>query len=316
MARQNVNTENIEGRLYQKNLEVKTVKNQSSPNFGKSFIQGTIDVATDEACMNVIQIHYSYVAEFNKSGTENRTYKDLKRILESGKTVVDDGASAATKVRCTPSAALNDFFPKDATEVVSTPRHEGGFVSIVNELKPEGIDRNKFTFDALVTNVVHVDADPEKNINEDYAQIRCAIFAYGNKILPYTLVIRNPEGMKWFENLGATPSTPVYLNLWGQIINRSINTTVEVASAFGGPAVDTVVRRVREWEVTGAKPTPYDFGDPNVLTAEDVQNMLAERNIYLEEQKKRSQEYYNNNTSAVPTANAAPTTAVPGFFNL
>ena len=58
MKKDFINSEFIEGRLYQKNLEVKTVKNQSSPNFGKSFIHGTIDVATDEACMNVIQIHY------------------------------------------------------------------------------------------------------------------------------------------------------------------------------------------------------------------------------------------------------------------
>ena len=36
------------GYLYNLDLSEKTVQNQTSKNFGKPFIQGTLDVATDE----------------------------------------------------------------------------------------------------------------------------------------------------------------------------------------------------------------------------------------------------------------------------
>ena len=41
--RKNVNNVHVEGRIYQHDLEIKTVKNQQSANFGKSYIGGTID---------------------------------------------------------------------------------------------------------------------------------------------------------------------------------------------------------------------------------------------------------------------------------
>ena len=43
------NKEHIEGRLYQHSLELKTVQNSQSANFGKQFIAGNVDIATDEA---------------------------------------------------------------------------------------------------------------------------------------------------------------------------------------------------------------------------------------------------------------------------
>ena len=44
--RKNDNNMNIEGKIYQFDLEVKEVKNEKSKNFGKNYITGTIDVAT------------------------------------------------------------------------------------------------------------------------------------------------------------------------------------------------------------------------------------------------------------------------------
>ena len=46
--KQMINQEHIEGRIYQHDLAVKTVQNQQSANFGKEFIAGTLDIATDE----------------------------------------------------------------------------------------------------------------------------------------------------------------------------------------------------------------------------------------------------------------------------
>ena len=47
--RNNTNTQTIEGRIYQHNLQVRKVENQASENYGKEFINGTIDVWKDNS---------------------------------------------------------------------------------------------------------------------------------------------------------------------------------------------------------------------------------------------------------------------------
>ena len=305
--RNNTNTQTIEGRIYQHNLQVRKVENQASENYGKEFINGTIDVATDDAGMNILQVHYSYVTEITKSGKTNGSYTALKRIIDSGKTIITDGMDNATMVRLTPSAALNDFYPQGQEQLVSSPRNEGGFVTIISSLHPEA-DRNKFTFDALITGVKHIDADPEKNIAEDYTEIRCAIFNFKNDILPFTLVARNPGAMKYFEGLDASGANPVYTKVWGKIVSKTISIERKTESAFGDDAVDTVERRVREWVITGAAKEPYEFGLEETMTANDIKKALADREVYLAEVKKRSDEYYASRgaATATPTANAIP----------
>ena len=51
--RKTINTEHIEGRIYQHDLAVKTVQNQQSSNFGKEFIAGNLDIAVDMACFAI-----------------------------------------------------------------------------------------------------------------------------------------------------------------------------------------------------------------------------------------------------------------------
>lgn len=313
--RPNVNQEQIEGRIYQHNLQTKTVANEKSANFGKVFINGTIDVATDEACLNIITVHYTFVTELTKNGGTNPSFNNLKRIIENGKTILADGKDQAWKVRLTPSAALNDFYPQGQEELVSQPRHEGGFVSIVTELHPEGIERNKFTFDTLITNVEHVEKNEDLGINEDFARIHCAIFNFKNDILPFTLTVRNPGGMKYFEDLGASSSEPVFTKVWGKIASETIQVKKETESAFGEAAVDTTQRRVREWVVTGAQKEPYIFGEGGVLTPQDIKTAIENRNIALADIKKRSEEYYASRESAGTTSTAS-TSAIPaGGFN-
>ena len=82
------NKEHVEGRVYDHNLAIKTVQNKDSQNFGKEFIGGTLDVATDEDCINVITINFTYVTEKTSKGGVNATFTALKNIIENGKTIV------------------------------------------------------------------------------------------------------------------------------------------------------------------------------------------------------------------------------------
>lgn len=312
--RQALNRERIEGRVYQHDLTFKTVQNQASANYGKEFISGNIEVAVDENGLNVIPIHFTYVVEENKNGSKNATYAALKTIIEKNNTWVKVGKDEATKVRIDTAIALNDFYTQN-DELVSTKTNEGGFVTIVNELGPEN-ERNKFEADMVITSVKRVEKNPEKNINEDYATVRGAIFNFRNAILPIEFTIRQEKGIEYFEQLEATPSNPIYTKVWGKIDCLTISKVIEEESAFGEPSVRTTERKVKDWTITGTAKVPYDFGDEAVLTQAELVKASQDREVMLAEIKKRRDEYVasKNTTISVFTApkpvvaNSAPFT--------
>ena len=154
--RKNENTMNVEGKIYQFNLEEKVTGEQSKAP-GTHYLTGTIDVAIDESLNNIVQVHYSYVAPTYASGKTNNNFTAMKRIMDSGKTVLTDGYAEATSVRLNPSFQTNDFYPQGQEEPVCAPRNEGGFVTLVtpDKMRPEGDSgRNKFSFDIVISNVV------------------------------------------------------------------------------------------------------------------------------------------------------------------
>lgn len=317
--RNNKNQEFIEGRIYEHDLAIKEVKNKESKNFGKEFIQGSLSVATDEAGLNVLTVHYTYVIETTSKGNINNTYLNLKKIIESGKTWVQNGKDEANLVRLSTSAALNDFYPQGGDQLVSQQRNEGGFVSFVNELKPEGEQRQKFIFDVIIKGFEYVEADPEKHIDKDYGKINCVIFNFKNDILPFTLIAKDPNAINYFESLEPSPSNPIYTQVWGQILNTTVKIEKTIESAFGEPTVDITERSQKEWVITGAKPETYVFDSDDTITAAELEKAIANRNLYLEEVKTRAKEYYANKGNAIKTPTVeTPTinTAIPaGGFN-
>lgn len=284
-----INRETVEGRLYQHNLEIKTVKNQASKNFGTEFIQGTIDIATDEEALNVIPIHFSYVTETTSSGKKNATYGVLKGIIESGKAWITDGKDAALKFRVNTALGLNDFYNQD-DQLISAKRNEGGFVNIVKDLAPEA-ERNTFDFDMVITSVNTVEADEERNIPEAYLTVRGAIFNFRKDLLPVELVCRDKYGISYFESLDVSPANPVFTEVRGNIISTSIRQEIKEESAFGAASVRSVMRTTREWAINWARNVEYDFGAEDTLTAEELKEAMQNREVYLAGVKKQRDDY-------------------------
>ena len=312
-----INSERVEGRVYQHNLVKKTVQNQASQNFGKEFISGNIEVAVDEEGLVIIPVHFTYVVEQTNNGNKNATYGNLEKIINGGKTWITDGKDEALKVRIDTALAVNDFYTQD-DRLVSAKVNEGGFVSIISELGPEN-ERNTFTEDMLITNVTRVEADPDKNIDNDYVVVKGAIFNFRNALLPVEFIVRNPDGMIHFEDLNASQNEPVFTKVWGRINCGSIVNEVKEETAFGEEAVRTYERKIREWIITGASKVPYDFGDETVLTAAEVQKAMQDREIMLADTKKRRDEYQAQKTATpvktVATPVATTITANKGTFN-
>ena len=311
-----INTERVEGRIYQHNLVKKTVQNQVSQNFGKEFISGNIEVAVDEEGMVIIPVHFTYVVEQTNNGNKNATYTNLDRIINGGKTWITDGKDEALKVRIDTALALNDFYTQD-DRLVSAKVNEGGFVSIISELGPEN-ERNTFTEDMLITNVVRVEADPEKNIDKDYVVVKGAVFNFRNALLPVDFIVKNEEGMGYFEDLNASANEPVFTKVWGRINCGSISNEVKEETAFGEEAVRTYERKIREWIITGTAKVAYDFGDETVLTAAEVQKAMQDRELMLADTKKRSDEYKAQRAAGTAPVSAPTTNTVvanKGTFN-
>ena len=307
--RKNINTENIKGRVYDHDLTLKTVQNQTSANYGKPFIQGSISVATDDAGLNVIPVHYTYVTEMTKNNKPNITYSNLKKVME-GKTWVNDGPEQAMKVRLVPSIALNDFYPNGGDELVSQVRNEGGFVNIINDLGEDNEKRREFKLDVVINGVEFVEND-----EEDYVKVRCAAFNFRNDLLPLTLVAKESASagsVNYFMNLDFDDG-PVYTNVWGEIVNTTVKIEKTIESAFGTPTVDVSERSQREYVITGARPEPYVFDDAETMTVKELEEAIAKRNIYLEEVKTRAKEYYANQESSTPTSNENSNIPAGGF---
>ena len=312
--RKNINTEHIEGRIYQHDLAVKPVQNNASANFVKEFISGTLDIATDEEGCNVLTVHFTYVTETTKNGGKNSTFVALQKIINEGKAWITDGKDAATKVKVDTALALNDFYAQDDS-LVSVKTNEGGFVTLVNELCDVS-ERNTFQADMVITAVVKTEVDEEKNIKEPFVTLRGAIFNFRNDLLPIDFVVRNEAGMKYFENLEVTNASPVYTKVWGKITCNTSTIERTEESAFGEAAVKTYERKTKEWVVTGTAKLPYEFGDEQVLTVDELTKALQNREVYLADKKKANDEYKASRASTTPAAASSPIpTAAKGTFN-
>ena len=112
MSKKMFNATHIEGTLYQHDLALK-VSGENSKNPGTEFISGNIEIATDNAGINIVPVHFTYVTATTAKGTANATYNVLKNIIDGVyKTVMTDGADNATKLRIDSAIGLNEFYDR------------------------------------------------------------------------------------------------------------------------------------------------------------------------------------------------------------
>ena len=307
-----INQTHIEGVIYEHALEMKTTgPNSKAP--GTQFITGTLSVATDNACVNVVPVHFTYVTATTSRGSANATFTLLKNVIDGVVgTYMKDGKDKAGKVRIDSALGLNEFYSdrNGKTELVSTMRNEGGFVHMTDVLDEDEKKRNTFTCDMLITNVIHVDADSERG-TEDKAIVKGAIFDFRKSLLPVEFTVVNPNAMNYFEGLGATQKEPVFTKVWGRQVSESIVRTVEEESAFGEPFVREIRRTNRAFIITGAIKDPYVWDDESTMTSKELIDAIAARETYLAGVKQRQDEYNASKGNAAPAA----TTPANSAFN-
>lgn len=297
-----INNVAIEGWVYDHKL-TKKVSGATSKNPGTEFINGTIDIVTDDAGLNVVTIHYSYVTAVTKQGKSNSTYIALNSIIENEKTVIKVGKENATKVRANTSIGLNEFYSDRTGEevLVSAKRNEGGFIHIITDaLEADENKRNTWEADTVITKVREIEADPERKLAAKVI-ISGYVFDFRNALLPVDFVAYKQSAQDYFLDLEASEKNPTFIKLKGSQISQTVIRTVTEESAFGDePDVKEFKNTVREFVVTRATP-PYEWDSEDAITVQEMKEALANREITKAEIKKRQDDYQASRAAAATT---------------
>ena len=300
-----INTSHIEGLLYEHKLELRE-SGPNSKNPGTKFIMGTVDIATDDACTNIVPVHFTYVTATTAKGATNATFTTLMNIVD-GKygTVMANGKENAVKLRIDSALGLNEFYSdrNGKEELVSAKRNEGGFVHIADSLSEDETLRNTFKCDILITGVKEVEADEEKNLPAK-AIVRGAIFDFRGALLPVEFSAVNAGAIDYFLGLDASNSNPTFTCVWGRQISETVVRQLRTESAFGEDEIREVKNTRKDFVITGASKEPYVWDDESSLTAVEVADAVANRETYLATIKQRQDEY--KASKSMTSAAAAP----------
>ena len=302
-----INATHIEGLVYEHSLELRT-SGENSKNPGTQFIMGTLNIATDDACTNIVPVHFTYVTATTAKGNANATFGVLKNIIDGViGNVMANGKEKAGKVRIDSAIGLNEFYSDRSgkEELVSAKRNEGGFVHTTDTLAPDEKTRNTFQADMLITSVTRIEGDASKG-TKDKVTVRGCIFDFRKAVLPIEFSVTNDRGMEYFEGLDASPKTPVFTKVWGRQISQTITNTKVEESAWGEANVRETTSTRRDWVITGCNPEPYEWDSEDTITAKELTDAMANREVYLASIKQRQDEYK-------ASKNAAPTPAATGF---
>lgn len=276
----------------------KRVTGENSKNPGQEYIQGELNIATDEDATNVVTVWFQYVAptwpaKGDKPERPNTTFQTLETIINSAVTYEEVGKNATT-VRIDGNIGVNDFYTRDG-ELASPKRIEGSFVHLMNST--EKIADRPATFEADM--IISAAAEREmENEEENYVNLNGYVFNFRNDVLPVTFTVRTDAGMKYFLD----QDYPMVTKVWGDIVSSIVKTEHITESAFGAPTVDVTTRSIRSWDVIGASAEPADWDDESTITRDELKDKVRERETRLAEQKKRDEEYRNRTSSAFPAA--------------
>jgi hypothetical protein len=303
-----INKTHIEGLVYEHTLELKA-SGPNSKNPGTEYITGTVSVATDNDCLNVVAVHFTYVTAVTGKGNTNATFTALKNIIDgTAKNVMKDGKDSAAKVRIDSAIGLNEFYSdrNGKEELVSAKRNEGGFVHIVDTLVEDEKSRNTFECDIIITGAIRKEADAEKQIPEKVI-VKGAIFDFRKALLPVEFSAVNAGAMNYFESLEASPKHPTFTRVRGRQISEVYTTTKVEESAFGDAEVKEYKNTRKDFVITWAQAEPYAWDTEETILASELVEAMTARETYLATVKQRQDEYKasKGQGAAAPTASAS-----------
>ena len=274
--RKTVNSVNIRGYVFSHRLNER-VTGPASKNPGQEFINGSIEIATDEQATTTVRVNFSYVTPKFRNGSENQTYTILKRILTSND-VYEQVGTRAIKVRVDGQFEPNVYKNKRTNEIVETTQIGGSFVHELNPGESFGASPAKFNVDMVISNM----HEREFANGGSVFQVKGHVFNWRQDLVPITFTVAGEDGRKYFEDHEG--DLPMFTNVWGDIESEVVTSKRETqASAFGAPQVETTERHVLRWNITGCSPEPYDYDE----IKDEMKSKALDYETYVAQQRER-----------------------------
>lgn len=276
------------GLLTDKKMEIKT-----DPKTGEKHIEGTVTVKTSDKNFITFTV---YSKEKKNDKTDNKTYAGLVTVMNEFQSVVDAGDNA-DYIRV--NGQLNPYRGQNGNEIIG---YRGSFFNRIRNIENLETEAS-FEVEMFIQSIVPEmgkDADGEMS-ETGRLKITGWVPTY-NGIEPVDLIV--PEDLADACENTYEPGQTV--EFYGDIINNSIEETIEKPVAFGKPKKEVRRTYINELIVTGGS-EPYD-GDEG--TDKDhvpydrgaIEGAIAERNTAIEEAKNKAK---SGNTGGVGR-NAAP----------
>ena len=262
------------GLLTDKKLEIKT-----DPKTGEKHIEGTVTVKTSDKNFVTFTV---YSKEKKNDKTDNKTYAGLVTVMNEFQSVVDAGDNA-DYIRV--NGQLNPYRGQNGNEIIG---YRGSFFNRIRNA--ENIESEAtFEVEMFIQSIVPEmgkDADGEMS-ETGRLKITGWVPTY-NGIEPVDLIV--PEDLASACEDTYEPGQTV--EFYGDIINNSIEETIEKPVAFGKPKKEVRRTYINELIVTGGS-EPYD-GDEE--TDKDhvpydrgaIEGAIVERNTAIEEAKNKA----------------------------
>lgn len=306
------NSVHLEGYIYQHTLEER-VTGPNSKNPGTHYISGNLDIATDDALLNIVTVHYSYVTPKTARGTDNLTYNMLQDIITGRMgSVMNDGIDKAAKVRIDSTLDCNEFYSdrNGPEELVSAKRNEGGFIHKQNDLDMNPENRNRFHVDMVITKIKDVEENEERQIPA-HNVVTGYVFDFRKNLKPVEFIVYDKDAMNYFSDRDRCP-VPSFQEIKGQVVSTTVKRTIEVEGAFSVDVREVSSTR-KEYVATWAQ--PYLWDDESTITEEELKTAIQNREVELAALKRRNDEYKASRNTASAPPSAVATGFSSGEFN-
>lgn len=259
------------GLLTDKKLEIKT-----DPKDGEKHIEGTVTVKTSDKNFVTFSV---YSKEKKKNGEENKAYAGLVTVMNEFQSVADVGDNA-DYIRV--NGQLNPYRGQNGNEVIG---YRGSFFNRIRNaenIEPEACFETEMFIQSIVPEMGK-DADGEMT-ETGRLKITGWVPTY-NGIEPVDLIV--PEDLADACENTYEPGQTV--EFYGDIINNSIEETIEKPVAFGKPKKEVRRTYVNELIVTGGSDAYEDEeGDHVPYDADAIKGAIADRNAAIEEAKNKA----------------------------
>lgn len=260
----------LSGRLY--DFEVKFAeKKDGTPvqnSDGDTALTGRVTLEITENGNTVVVEYFAYPKW--PSSRPNSSYVMLKDMMDKKMTSVLGAAESGGEpewLELAGSIDVNYFVSKRTKELVQSLKVRGSFIND-NKKKEYGAI---WTADTLVTNIEHVDADPEKEL-PGYVRLDGYISNYREELNEVSFRVCSDEAIGKLPVAEASKEAPFYTMLRGAISFAS--RVVKSTDAFGDEVENEYENKV--WEVQRYALEDYDFFDEAILGTELFEVKLKE----------------------------------------